>query len=332
MTQTTQAIEKVQAVARYADLLRAVRGAFAGGRKRAEQAVEQEKVRTSWEIGKLIDEHILLNKKRAVYGEQVIKRLSRDLRISHTELKYMLEFAHTYPIGPPAGQLSWADHRELLAVNDDKERKSLAAQAEKERWQRERLRKEVRKITRNEGITKDLSFPISRLSAQPGKIGTYRIIRAKAGPFAGELAVDLGFSNYYKPKGKFPFQDRDLISIANGESKADKNVAESDLFTYKAYVFHVIDGDTFTAVIDLGFGFVTAQTLRLRGLDAPEIVSADGGEAKKALEKRIMKNSSPVLIRTTKSDKYDRYLVDVFQGGNYVNQELLAKGFATGVE
>src|SRR3989338_9308896 len=100
----------------YVTLRNRVREALRLGRVRAEEAVEREKVRTSWEIGKLIHEHILSNRARANYGEQVIKHLSSDIGVSSTELKYMLEFARTYPIGPSTGQLSWGHYRELLAV------------------------------------------------------------------------------------------------------------------------------------------------------------------------------------------------------------------------
>src|SRR3989338_555522 len=74
----------------------------------------------------------------------------------------------------------------------------------------------------------------------------------------------------------------------------------------------------------------TAQTLRLRGLDAPEMITRDGQESKKALEK-MLRSSSPITIRTAKSDKYDRCLADVFVDGIYVNQELVARDRAVGV-
>ncbi len=82
----------------------------------------------------------------------------------------------------------------------------------------------------------------------------------------------------------------------------------------RSSVIGVIDGDTFTAAVQLGFGFATVQTLRLRALDAPEIESADGREAKEFLEK-ILPQGLSVLIRTRRSDKYDRYLADVFVHG-----------------
>jgi len=132
------------------------------------------------------------------------------------------------------------------------------------------------------------------------------------------------------------------------------------LYTYAADVIKVIDGDTFTAAVELGFGMTTVQTLRLRALDAPEIESAEGREAKEFLEKKLLSfprrresniSGSPtsakqiggsathsggktfgddrkVLIRTHRSDKYDRYLADVFVNGEYINQKMVEGGFA----
>jgi len=93
------------------------------------------------------------------------------------------------------------------------------------------------------------------------------------------------------------------------------------------------------AVIDLGFGVRSTQVLRLRGIDAPELVSADGKKAKEFLEKKLGLaegeglSDRMVLVRTEKSDKYDRYLADLFytdKNGReiYLNQEILAAGLA----
>jgi micrococcal nuclease len=120
-------------------------------------------------------------------------------------------------------------------------------------------------------------------------------------------------------------------------TKQDKSPAagpsqDEPLFTYKAFVTEVIDGDTFDAVVDLGFAISTKQKLRLRGLDAPEIVSTEGREAKAFLEKHFAKTHNEILIKTSKSDKYHRYLADVWAGEAYVNQALLDQGLAILVE
>lgn len=109
----------------YEELRQAIMKARAASTTRIEKAVDQEKVREAWEIGKLIDTHVLQHKERADYGKQVMKRLAEDLGMSETELRYMLQFARTYPIHRPADELSWSQYQALLAVNDSKERTPL---------------------------------------------------------------------------------------------------------------------------------------------------------------------------------------------------------------
>ncbi|MFA5160489.1 MAG: DUF1016 N-terminal domain-containing protein [Candidatus Omnitrophota bacterium] len=343
----------VKQVGTYDQLLSAVRETRAQSRVRVEKAVEQEKVREAWEIGKLIDAHVLQHKERADYGEKVLERLATDLGMSHTELKYMLQFARAYPISRPADQLSWSHYESLLAVNDPKKRQAVAEQAEKENWTRDRLREEVKTITKKEKTSGIKPAPVEKISPvpHPGKPWTYRIILAKAGPYAGELAIDLGFSNYVRlaevVKDMGPFNEGDVLEFSDEEGKILKS-READLYTYEAWVTRVLDGDTVEAVVDLGFGITTIQTLRLRGIDAPEIQTRDGMEAKKAVEKMLKmpgngergtqaKAGALVLIKTVKSDKYDRYLADVFLADakgqeDYLNNRLLEKGYAVIVD
>ena len=50
---------------------------------------------------------------------------------------------------------------------------------------------------------------------------------------------------------------------------------------------------------------------RLRGLNCPELVTAEGKAAKRCVE-GLLPPGTTVTITTTKPDKYDRYLADVF--------------------
>lgn len=321
---TVQALPKVET---YEELRTAVREAKEASRARIEHAVRQEKVREAWEIGKLIDTHVLHHKERADYGQYVIRKLSEDLGMSRVELYHMLEFARSYPRVSPARQLSWSHYRELLSVNDIQKREELAERAEKENWDRGRLRSELRKW-RQEHTRSRREVLDKPLTADPGKLGTYRIVKATVGPHKGRLAVDLGFSNYHIPHKKLKFEAGDIVSPVSGKLVELKDASSEDLFTYHAYLIQVVDGDTFHALIDLGFGFMTTQTLRLRGLDAPEIESAEGREAKEWMEKMLSQNQGALVIKTSKSDKYDRYLADVWVGARYVNQELAANELA----
>ena len=329
----------------YGQLVAAIREVRTESRKRVEQAVAQEKVREAWETGKLIDEHILLHKERAEYGKEVILKLAKDLGTSDTELYRMLEFARVYPISAPAQELTWSQYRELIYVKDAKERERITAQAASKHWSKNKLRREIKKLKVPAGAPLPAEVP---LEARPGIPGTYRVLKATAGEFTGALVLDLGFSNYFKPENTTGLREGDIVTFEKGKLQKSE-AGEEALYTYQVDVIEVIDGDTLKAAVPLGFGFTTVQKLRLRGLDAPEIVSADGQEARAFLEERLLKAKTPVLIRTVKSDKYDRYLTDVWvtlapneqerlrqepdvpvraDGYVYVNQELLDEGLA----
>ena len=64
-------------VTTYAGLFRRVKETLLDGQR----AVEQQKVRTYWEAGRLIQTHILRNNGRAEYGAEVVSRLADDLGI-----------------------------------------------------------------------------------------------------------------------------------------------------------------------------------------------------------------------------------------------------------
>ncbi|MBI4358633.1 MAG: hypothetical protein HY584_04970, partial [Candidatus Omnitrophica bacterium] len=117
------------------------------GRERAKTAVEGEKVRTAWEVGREIETDILKHEGRAAYGDRVIRRLAADLGFSARELHYMVELARAYAIVPTSAQLTWGHYRELLAVNDAATRKQLTDQAIESHWSVRELRSEIRKLT-----------------------------------------------------------------------------------------------------------------------------------------------------------------------------------------
>ncbi|MFA5168701.1 MAG: DUF1016 N-terminal domain-containing protein [Candidatus Omnitrophota bacterium] len=350
----------VTEVKTYEELRHAISQTRAASRIRVEKAVEQERVREAWEIGRLIDAHVFQHKERADYGEKVLERLATDLGMSRTELSYMLQFARTYPIYRTSDELTWGHYESLLALNDVQEREEVAARASKEKWPVKKLREEVKKRKAAKNGTQASEKEI-KLTAEPGKPGTYKIILAQTGPYAGELAIDLGFSNYIElakvVEDVSPFKEGEVLGFSDEQDEVRKS-KEADLYTYQAWVHRVLDGDTVEAVVDLGFGITTTQTLRLRGIDAPEIATADGMKAKEFLESVIaspvgakqsqddeiatssrqpakllaMTAKFPILIKTVKSDKYDRYLADVFVESVYINQKLIDEGLAVRVQ
>jgi endonuclease YncB( thermonuclease family) len=137
------------------------------------------------------------------------------------------------------------------------------------------------------------------------------------------------------------FKTSDLVSVRKTRTSFHFTKVSSvrELYTYKAYLERVVDGDTLLVHIDLGFGIFIQQRLRLRGLDTSEIDSNDGQKAKKFVESEL-KNTDFLILKTHGSDIYDRYLVDVFylkdewkaerviEHGNFLNNRLVQEGLA----
>ncbi len=335
----------------YLSLYRQVKEVLLEGQRR----IESEKVRIYWEAGRLIREHLLQNGGRAEYGREVVPRLARDLSVSKDLLHRCTKFYQTYPdfekvVARP--QFSWTHFKKLITVPDEDERQQLEESAEKSAWSSDELAERIKAIRpeperedpqagtsaeRPAAATLALQGPLEPLR---GELYTYRIFRRQAvSPGAeADLVLDLGFSVYRDA-------DARLISLfAAGdivESRPRDDVyrflntdrTEKDLYTYEARVEKVLDGDTVKAHVDLGFGTWTRQSLRLRGIDAPELGSREG-EAAKAFLQSVLKESARVIVRSSRSDKYDRYLADIFvpQGDAgeeiFLNNLLLEKGYA----
>lgn len=114
------------------------------------------------------------------------------------------------------------------------------------------------------------------------------------------------------------------------------------MYTYRATVLRVYDGDTITVSIDLGFGVrLEKQTIRLRGIDTPEIRGeerAAGIQSKRYLAGRIDGREVQLRTHRDKKGKYGRWIADVYvrEGDNgvwcCVNDELVEQGLAKRVD
>lgn len=101
---------------------------------------------------------------------------------------------------------------------------------------------------------------------------------------------------------------------------------------YDAEINEVNDGDTVHAVIDLGFGLLIEQRLRLNGIDAPELGTPGGAEARQFLKDQALKVNRRVTLKIGKQDKFNRYLADIWADGKYLNQEMIDSGHAVLME
>lgn len=95
------------------------------------------------------------------------------------------------------------------------------------------------------------------------------------------------------------------------------------MYTYKAKIEKIVDGDTVDAAVDLGFDVWIKQRFRLQGLDAAE-KNTPFGKATMLLLK-IELDGVYVTIKSYHPDKYGRYLAEIYKSGSEVsiNQQLL---------
>ena len=177
-----------------------------------------------------------------------------------------------------------------------------------------------------------------------GLLYHYRMVKVDyTNDAPGGIMLDCGFTNRIVPPPCKGALVNKRVMRAQKENGA-YHIVYTDLtveriFTYKAVIERVVDGDTLLANIDCGFGLWTKQYLRLKWIDAPEIRNAGGLKAKQWMEREL--SCCPfVIVQTHKSDQFDRYLADIYclpkendphtvaASGRYLNQEILNKGFA----
>lgn len=109
---------------------------------------------------------------------------------------------------------------------------------------------------------------------------------------------------------------------------------EYHLFTYRACVVSIYDGDTIRVNIDLGFNtWIMNVPIRLAGLDAPEVRGLERAEGLLAREwlLAMIPIGSGIFIKTDKDsrEKFGRYLATIhLPDGADVNQRMINEGFA----
>jgi len=98
------------------------------------------------------------------------------------------------------------------------------------------------------------------------------------------------------------------------------------MFEYEAKILRVVDGDTVKAEIDLGFHMSVRETFRLKGINTPENSTQIGRDV--TVMMKHMLEGQTVIMKTYKTDKYGRWLAEVFQNGTNINQWLVDTGNA----
>ena len=137
----------------YQELLRHVGDALEDGRSRAAAAVSTAVVMTYWHIGRQIVEYEQGGSEKAVYGSELLKKLSRDLTnlygsgFSQSNVNKMRKLYLTYPIlQTVSAKLSWSHYVELLKIDDPLERSFYEKEAELEHWGVRELKRQMKSM------------------------------------------------------------------------------------------------------------------------------------------------------------------------------------------
>jgi micrococcal nuclease len=109
------------------------------------------------------------------------------------------------------------------------------------------------------------------------------------------------------------------------------------MYTYKATIVRVIDGDTVVLNIDLGFKIHHISPCRLAGINAPEMNAKDekvraAAVASKEFLSGLLLEGMEVTIISKKLDKYGRPVVYFLPGENLygsINDLMLRSKHAT---
>jgi len=111
------------------------------------------------------------------------------------------------------------------------------------------------------------------------------------------------------------------------------------MYEYKVLdIVSIYDGDTMKVILDLGFSITSKQTLRLYGINAPEMRGDDkvnGAVSRDWLRNKIynhIDNGGTVIVRTfkDKSGKYGRLLARVYLDNEELslNEQMIVEGLA----
>jgi micrococcal nuclease len=111
------------------------------------------------------------------------------------------------------------------------------------------------------------------------------------------------------------------------------------MYEYKIKsIEHIVDGDTFDCIVDLGFSILHKIRVRMYGINTPESRTRDleekarGLASKKRLIELLEEHEGNLIIATKEKGKYGRYLgVVLVDDGEHrvdINRLLITEGYA----
>jgi micrococcal nuclease len=107
------------------------------------------------------------------------------------------------------------------------------------------------------------------------------------------------------------------------------------MYSYRANLIKVVDGDTIDAEIDLGFNIKVTKRIRLHNIDAPEVRTSNdlekkrGKLAKNRLINLLEQNRGLFVLKSHGIGKFGRCLGEIFIENESINEKLLKEGLVT---
>jgi len=316
-------------------LINAILNEIEKGRLKLKNAMENQKTVSYWNIGKHINNHLLLHSDKAKYGDYLFPKLSETLNIGKRSLYLAVQFYKSYKnINSYLDHLTWSHFKILLTIKSDERRLY---------YEKLLLSKNISIRDFYTMVKKDqnnlITYIGDNLTIFEGipYIYKFKIKDDKA-------YLDLGFhfySDLFSDKYS-KFNNDDIVQVIKNKTNYTFKQTDYDstaLYTYKASIVKIIDGDTIKVNIDLGFNTITAQVLRFRGINAFDLNTKAGKKAKSYVLSKL-ENNKTILVKTYKPDKYSRFLADIYYADNndnfipttnslsFLNQELLDNNHA----
>jgi len=119
-------------------------------RESAIRSVDFQRVLMYWHIGKSIFEEEQHGKKRAGYGENLVRNLAREIEpeygsgFSYRQLYFCLQFYQTFPIvNALRSQLNWSQYRLLLRIGNQDKREYYLLETVNNSWTGRELERQI---------------------------------------------------------------------------------------------------------------------------------------------------------------------------------------------
>lgn len=334
-------MKKISALG-YKKILTSIQKQITKTAKNIFQNTTRQKVEMAWNIGQIIDRS-LKNKDEKTYGSHLISQLENDTNLSSSVLYKMRNFYQTYPKLPQDNpELNWSHYRILSGIKNSDERKTLEEITKENLWDSHQLQSEIVKLKELEQPFKKLPSKKSEEKIQPsrGKVFTYKIIEIAG---SNKKFFDCGFGVFREVNQSLP-RDAKIVFVSKKNEKYSlkkSTTSPQQVYTYKAFLKRIVDGDTLHANIDLGFGIWHEAIIRLAKINAYEGKTDEGKKAITEITK-ILGSAPYFVLKSIKTDIFNRYVADIFlpknkkdvdlqeiaDRGIYLNQMLLDRKVA----